>query len=414
MKKSSLRKVALIWAAVMIAVISSTVTLLASSRAAARQDEETRWVSQEDYELLERYKRLDQVRATLMDQYYHELDEDALLLGAIRGMTGCVGDPYTFYYTPEELTRANENSAGAYYGIGVLLQNTAQGDIEVVQVYPDTPAEAAGIRVGDAFVAVDGTPISGEDGRTYNEAVNRIRGAEGSQVVLTVVRDGVRMDIPVTRGDVSISYASYQVLPGNIGYISISQFTGDASSVFHEAIEAFRQANVEGLVIDVRNNPGGLLDQVVSIADELLPTGVIVYVKDRDGVREDFYSDGEMFDVPLAVLVNGMSASASEILAAAVQSFGRGVVVGTNTYGKGIVQSLINFKEDGAGLQLTTSSYFDANDRCPQGVGIRPDVEVALVGDSVPLIPDPESDNQLAAALEAVKERIAGKNDSAA
>lgn len=402
MKKSSLRAVALVWAAVMIAVLSSTVTLLVSSRT-SQQAIGARWVSGEDYEMLERYQRLDAVRSTLLKDYYQELDEEDLLLGAIRGMTASVGDPYTFYYTPEEMKRSNENNAGVYHGIGTLLQTDDEGRIVVIKVYPDSPAEAAGLRAGDFLVAVDGEAISGADGRSYNEAVARIRGADGSQVVLTAVRDGERIDIPVTRGDVSISYASYQVLPGNIGYIAVSQFTGDAADVFGEAIDAFQAQGVEGLIVDVRNNPGGLLDQAVSIADRILPKGTVVYVKERDGTRQDFYSDEEYFDVPLAVLVNGMSASASEILAASVQAFGRGVVVGVNTYGKGIVQSLITYREDGAGMQLTTSSYYDALDRCPQGVGVQPDIEVALEGGAVPLTPDPESDSQLAAAIEAVR-----------
>ena len=407
MKKSSLRTIALVWAAVMIAVVSSTLTLLFSGRAAQSQESREHWVSQEEYDALQRYSRLDEVRASLLRDYYQDLDEDALLLGAIRGMTGAVGDPYTFYYTPEELKRANENNDGAYYGIGTLLQNNTDGVIQVVRVYPDTPAEAAGLRVGDWLLAVDGEDVSGADGRSYNDAVNRIRGEGDTTVVLTVLRgDDEILEIPVVRGPVSISYAEYRMLEGDIGYIDISQFTGNAADVFHEAIEAFKQQGAKALVVDVRDNPGGLLDQAVSIADALLPTGVIVYVKEKDGTRQDFFSDEAYYDVPLAVLVNDMSASASEILASAVQAFQRGTVVGVNTYGKGIVQSLHTFPEDSAGLQMTTSSSFDALDRCPQGVGVQPDVEVALVGDSVPLEPDPVSDNQLAEALALLRKQI--------
>ena len=411
MSKRSLRTVALIWAAVMIAVISSTATLLISGRVTQRQNADNRWVTQEEYDTIQRYSRLEQVRNTLQSEYYQELDDEALMTGAVRGMASSIGDPYTFYYTPEELKRSNENNAGLYHGIGILVQNTAAGGIEIVRVYPNTPAEAAGLRAGDMIQAVNGAVVSGENGRTYNEAVNMIRGEAGTQVTLTVVRDGEALDFPVERGDVSISYASYEVLPGDIGYINISQFTGDAASVFERAIEAFKAQPVRGLVIDLRNNPGGLLDQVVNIADALLPTGVVVYIKERDGTRQDFYSDEAMFDVPLAVLVNDMSASASEILALAVQAFDRGTVVGLNTYGKGIVQSLITYPEDSAGIQLTTSSYYDAQDRCPQGVGVQPDIEVALEGDSIPLEPDPQSDNQLAAAIEAVEAQIEAKGN---
>lgn len=410
MKKTSLRTVALIWAALMIAVVSSTATLLISGRTAQQPVvREERWVTQEEYDTIRRYSRLDEVRQTLMADYYQELDEDALLLGAIRGMTDAVEDRYTFYYTPEELTRANENNAGLYKGIGVLLQNNEEDEIVIVRVYPDTPAEAAGLRMGDVLLAVDDLVVSGKDGRSYNQAVDHIRGQSGTSVEITVRRDGEVMVIPVDRGEVSISYADYRMLAGNIGYISVSQFTGNAASVCEEAFEYFRGQGVDGLVIDLRNNPGGLLDQVVSVADGLLPTGVIVYVKERDGTRQDYYSDEAMYDVPLVVLVNDMSASASEILALSVQAFDRGSVVGTKTYGKGIVQSLTTYPEDGAGIQLTTSSYFDALDRCPQSVGVEPDVMVALDGDSVPLEPDPESDSQLAAALEELHRLIEEK-----
>lgn len=408
MKNSSLRTIALVWAAVMIAVVSSTVTLLISGRAAQQvPDEERRWVSQAEYEALQRYSRLEQVRKTLLNEYYQELDDEQLLLGAIRGMTASVGDRFTFYYTPEEMTRANENNAGAYRGIGVLLQNNALDQIEIVKVYPGSPAEAADLRVGDVLLAVDEIKVSGLDGHAYNDAVNRIRGEEGTSVALTLLRNGKRMDVTLNRGDVKVDYASYQVLPGNIGYVAISQFTGNASAIFHEAIETFKAQKIDGMVIDLRNNPGGLLDQVVAIADELLPTGVIVYVKERDGTRQDFYSDEAMYDVPLTVLVNDMSASASEILALAVQAFDRGTVIGLNTYGKGIVQSMKTFPEDGAGIQYTTSSYFDALDRCPQGVGVKPDIEVALDGKQIPLEPDPASDSQLAAAFEELNRLIA-------
>ena len=403
MKNGNLRRLALIWGALMIAVISSTTTLLVSGRAGRGEGESRRWVTQAEYDTIQRYSRLDEVRQTLLKDYYKELDEDALVLGAIRGMTGSVEDPYTFYYTPEELKRENEDTAGVYFGIGTLLQNTAEGEIEIVRVFPNSPAEAAGVHVGDVILAVDGNAVTGVDGRSYLEAVRRMRGGENTQVILTVRRNGERIAIPVTRGDVRISYASYQVLPGNIGYINITQFSGDASQVFHEAIDAFRAQGVEGLVIDLRNNPGGLLEQAVSIADAVLPKGLIVYTKQRDGSRQDYWSDAACFDVPLAVLVNDMSASASEILAGSVQALGRGVVVGLTTYGKGVVQSLQTFQADNAGIQLTTASYYDALDRCPQEVGVQPDVEVALEGDAPPLEPDPASDNQLAEAIARLK-----------
>lgn len=405
MNKRSVRIFALVWAGLMIAVLSSTATLLLTGRLSSREQPD-HFVTESEYETIQRYQRLDEIRERLLRDYYQPLDEDSLLLGAIHGMTESIGDPYTFYYTPEEMKRSDEDNAGLYHGIGVLVQASQDGYIQVLRVYPDTPAEAAGLRVGDLIVAVDGEPISGEDGRTYNDAVNMIRGEDGTSVRLTILRDGETMDVDALRADVNVSFASWQLLEGDIGYISLTQFTGDAADRFQQALDDLRAQGAKGLVVDVRNNPGGLLDQVVKIADSLLPQGLIVYIEERDGTRLDYYSDEAMVDVPLVVLVNDMSASASEILAASVQALGRGEVIGLTTYGKGIVQTLVSFDPDGAGLQLTTSSYYDANGRSIHGVGVTPDVEVALEGDSIPLDPDPKSDNQLAVAIEEIEKMI--------
>ncbi len=408
MKKRATRIVELIWAAVMIAVVASTATLLMSSRG-----EGQRWVSEEEYARVKRYERLDEVRKTLMDEYYKPLDEEALLLGAIHGMTNAVGDVYTFYYTPEEMKRENEDTAGRYQGIGVQVERTQDGHIEIVRVYSNTPSEDAGLKVGDQVVSVDGEPVQADTFAAYMDGVRRMRGEENTEVLLGIRRGTQTLEFTVQRRAVTVSYADYQIIDGNIGYVSIAQFSGDAASRFDEAIEAFKAAGVAGMVIDLRNNPGGLLNEVNQIADRILPEGVIVYVEDRAGARTDYYSTAEYYDVPVAVLVNGMSASASEILAASVQALDRGTVVGLTTYGKGVVQTMTTFSADGAGMQYTTASYFDANGRSINGVGVTPDVEIALDADRVPIEPDPEHDNQLAKALEILrgdgKQRVAGE-----
>lgn len=404
MKKRSMRILGLVWGLIMVAVISSTLTLLFAGKSTSQ--EASHWVSGSDYERIARYDRLDEVRETLLNDYYQELDEDELLLGAIQGMMAAVGDPYTFYYTPEEMARSNENSEGLYHGVGILVQRNKDGYIEVLRVYPDSPAEAAGVRVSDLITAVDGNVISGEDGKTYNDAVEQIRGDVGTQVELTIQRDDKTLKLMVTRADVNVSYADYQIISGDIGYVSIAQFTGDAAERFEEAIDYFKEQNIAGMVIDLRNNPGGLLTEVIQIADSILPEGEIVYIQDREGRRTDYYSDADGYDVPLVVLVNDMSASASEILAVAVQTFDRGTVVGMTTYGKGIVQSLLTFEEDGAGMQLTTASYYGSDGRSIHGVGVTPDIEVALEADHIPLNPDPISDNQLATALKELERLI--------
>ena len=398
MKKRATRIVQLMWAAVMIAVVASTATLLMSSRG-----EGQRWVTEEEYARVKRYERLDEVRKTLMDEYYKPLDEEALLLGAINGMTGAVGDVYTFYYTPEEMKRENEDTAGSYQGIGIQVERTRDGCIEIVRVYAGTPAEAVGLKTGDRLVAVDGESVRADTFAAYMDGVRRMRGEENTGVHLAIQRGTQSLEFTVERRNVTISYTEYQIIDGDIGYVAISQFSGDAATRFDEAIEAFKAANVSGMVIDLRNNPGGLLNVVNQIADRILPEGVIVYVEDRAGARTNYYSTADYYDAPLVVLVNGMSASASEILAASVQALNRGVVVGLTTYGKGVVQTMTTFSSDGAGMQYTTASYFDADGRSINGVGVTPDVEIALDAERVPITPDPEHDNQLARALEILR-----------
>ncbi|MBR0366838.1 MAG: S41 family peptidase [Clostridia bacterium] len=401
MKNKPTRVVALIWAAVMIAAVSSTLTLLLTG---VRSGEH--WVSEREYEAVQRYKRLDEVRDILMTQYYQPLDEEALVTGAIRGMTKAVGDVYTFYYTPEEMQRESEDEQGRYRGIGVLIERSADGYIEIVRVYPDSPAELAGLKVGDLIYSVDGKLVGGLRGKNYEDGVKLIRGEENTTVRLGILRGKEVFEADVMRADVNISYASYQLIGDDVGYVSISQFSGDAAERFDEALGYFKGHNARGMIIDLRNNPGGFLTEVNRIADRILPKGIIVYIQDRDGVRTDYYSDADMYDIPVVVLVNRMSASASEILAASVQALERGKVVGVTTYGKGIVQTLKTFDSDGAGMQYTTSSYYDAQGRSINGVGVTPDVEVALEGDRVPMDPDPVSDNQLSTALEVLREEM--------
>lgn len=406
MKRRVVIITAVVWMLVIVAVASSALTALVLS--GSDGGSALRVVSEDAYEIIDRYRRLDEVRETLMSEYYQPLDEDELVLGAIRGMMSAVGDPYTFYYTADEMTAANEEFGGVYHGVGMLVQLTDDGAIEVARVYEDSPAEAAGVRMGDRIVAVDGVEVSGESAQTLNEAIDRIQGEDGTTVVLSVQRDGEILDLEVMRAEVSISYVEYQIINGDIGYINISQFSGNDVEGFQEAVSALQAAEVSGVIIDIRNNPGGLLTDVVEIADALLPEGLIAYVEDGHGNRTEYTSDADYWDVPLVVLVNGMSASASELLSAAIQDYGRGTIVGTTTYGKGIVQTLITFAEDGAGMQLTTASYYSPSGRSIHENGVEPDVTVELSEDCDLTVPSPnlENDNQLAAALEALQARI--------
>ncbi len=406
MKRRTFFIVAGIGLLVLVAAASSALTAIAlsGSRGAVLVGADARAV-------LERYRRLEEVRSTLMRDYYQPLDEDTLMLGAIRGMMNAVGDPYTFYYTAEEMSAANAEFDGVYHGVGMVVQRTKDGMIEVARVYADSPAEEAGIWAGDRIVAVDGERVSASNAQALGDAVSRIQGEDGTDVVITVLRDGEEHALSVRRAEVAISYVDYQIIDGDIGYVNIAQFSGDDVERFEEAVSAFQAAEVSGMILDLRGNPGGLLTDVVAIADQLLPEGLIAYVEDGAGRRTEYTSDASYWDVPLVVLVNDMSASAAELLTAAIQDHDRGAVVGTTTFGKGIVQTLIEFSEDGAGMQLTTASYYSPNGRSIHQNGVEPDISVALSDDCDPSIPQPnlENDNQLAAAMQALQARIAAQ-----
>ena len=396
MKKRNALLLALMWVLVIACTAGATTMLLLSGRIGNVG------------ETLSRYARLEAIRSTLVKDYYQEVDEDALIEGAIRGMMYALEDPYTFYYTPDELQRHDAQSEGIYSGLGILVQNNADGEIEIIRVYEGGPADAAGAQAGDRIVAVDGVPVSGGSAEELSDAVDRMRGESGSTVELQLRREGELLELTLTCGDVHVSNVNSAVLEGNIGYIEICQFSGDDVEGFRAALEELQAENVRGLVVDLRNNPGGLLTDVVEIADLLLPEGDVVYVENRAGERITYSSDAEYWDVPLVVLINGMSASASEILAAAVQDFDRGALVGTRSYGKGIVQSLLVFESDGAGMQYTSATYYTPSGRCIHGTGVSPDIFAEAPEGYYNLtgVPDPESDVQLKAALVQLEQRM--------
>ena len=389
MPKRSVSLLTFVCVLLIVAMSASTLTLLlTASRPAAPAVGEGR------------LQRAEEILALVEGLYYREVDEEALETAAIDGMLAALDDPYTFYYTNEAYAAMNEETTGRYVGVGLLVGEDENGALTVLRVFRDSPAEAAGMKAGDELTAIDATPVGAGTALGLTETTALLKGDGEAPVRVEVSRDGEALAFTLTRGDVNINYVEYSILEGEVGYLSIYQFTGDDVSGVEEALSAFRQAGVTALVVDVRSNPGGLLDDVVKICDMLLPEGLIVYTEDRSGAREEYYADGEYWNVPMAVLVNGDSASASEIFAAAVQDTGRGVVVGEVTYGKGVVQTLYSFPE-GDGVQLTTAAYYTPSGRSIHGQGVTPDIEVALAADASVVFhaPDAQTDAQLQAAL---------------
>lgn len=346
--------------------------------------------------------KLDLINA-LIDRYYlyeDEVDADALVEGIYSGYASALGDPYTEYYDKEEAQALLENTNGEFSGIGATLTQ-ASGDtgVTIVNVYKDSPADKAGLKAGDILYQVDDHEVAGEDLETV---VSWVKGETGTEVTLKVRRDGEELTVTAVRDTIEVQTVEYEMKEDNIGYLSVSEFDKVTYDQFSEALDSLEEQGMEGLVIDLRNNPGGNLDTVTDMLRLLLPEGTIVSIKDKDGNTEELTCDGEHeFTKPLAVLVNQYSASASEIFSGAVQDYGTGQIVGVTTYGKGVVQQLTDLG-DGTYLKLTIAEYYTPSGRSINGIGVEPDVEVEYKYDEN----DPDADNQLDRAIEVVRNEM--------
>ncbi|NLK78032.1 MAG: PDZ domain-containing protein [Clostridiales bacterium] len=339
--------------------------------------------------------------ADILDQYYYEdIDENALVEGMYAGMVGGIGDPYTCYYTAEEYKSLNETTSGSYYGIGaVLTQNAETKTVTILHVYPGTPAEEAGVKDGDVIVKVDDV-----DGNSMelSELVKHIKGEEGTTVHLQLMREDSEdyVEVDVERRQIDIPTVQYQMLQGNIGLIQISEFSDNTPEQFDAAIKDLQSQGMVSMIVDLRDNPGGVLQSVCTMLDEILPKGTLVYTEDKYGNRTDYDSDESCLDIPMAVLINGNSASASEIFAGAIKDYEYGTLIGTTSFGKGIVQSIIPL-DDGSAIKVTMAKYFTPKGNYIHGKGIDPDIELEYEyqGDASATY-DPMQDNQVLKAIE--------------
>lgn len=341
----------------------------------------------------------------MLDTYYvedydKELAEELMYTGLVAG----VGDPYTYYLSADSLAEQVEKNSGHFVGIGVEIYAGDDGYIVVSSVTPGGPAEAAGILAEDKITEVDGESITG---KTAADVSALVKGEEGTDVTLTIFREstGEVLEKTVTRQDIQVQTVSWRMMDDNIGYISITNFRENTYSQFKEALDTLEAEGMEKLVLDLRNNTGGLVKSAHEIGEELLPEGIMVYTMDKEGNREDTLCDDVYNDVPMVVLVNGNSASAAEILAGAIQDTGRGELIGTTTFGKGLVQRLFTLP-DGSGLNVTIQKYYTPNGTSIHGVGITPDYEVELPEEYAEQtnIP-PETDTQLQKAVEVLSEK---------
>ncbi len=343
-------------------------------------------------------KKLSYLEQVIDRNYLEEPEKEELEEGLYAGLLYGLGDPYSYYYTEEEYEEESSATEGAYVGVGVALQKNPEGGVRVVECYEGGPAEKAGVKAEDIISAVDGVDVTEME---TSEVVDLVQESSKEAVTLTVHRQDVEepLSFSVEITDVELPTVFPEMLDENTGYIRISSFSGVTCEQYQEAFAQLSEAGMEQLIIDLRGNPGGLLTSVCDILREILPEGLIVYTEDKYGNREEYTCDGEHpLKMPLAVLVNEASASASEIFAGAVQDYSIGTIVGTNTYGKGVVQAILPL-EDKSAVKLTVSRYYTPKGNSIHEKGIAPDVEVRL--DSELLNKEEishEEDNQLQAA----------------
>lgn len=344
---------------------------------------------------------------TLVDSYYLEkVDPSVFADGIYKGFMGSLEDPYSTYYTKNEYTALMESSSGIYQGIGATVsQDVKTGIITVVKPFKNSPAYKVGILPGDILYMVEGEEVTGVD---LSEVVSRMKGVEGTKVRISVLREGKTdpIEYTIVRQEINVPTIEHKMLADKIGYIIITEFDEITVSQFSSAVDELEKAGMKGLIVDVRNNPGGLLSSVVNVLDRLLPKSLIVYTEDKYGNRLEEIAkdkDGKKIKVPLAVLINGNSASASEIFAGTIQDYNIGTIVGTTSFGKGIVQKVIPLS-DGTAIKLTISKYFTPKGRNIHGVGILPDVEIDLTDELKKLVTIPiDQDIQLQKAIKIVK-----------
>ncbi|MCR4646541.1 MAG: S41 family peptidase [Oscillospiraceae bacterium] len=345
-----------------------------------------------------KYDRLEALDTYVRARFYQkDIDEEQLMDGMLKGYVAGLGDPYSRYLSAEEFDELVTKEAGLKSGIGIYAVLNDDGNIRITRIEEDGPADEAGIEPGDIITAVNGEPVT-ELG--YSDAVENLRGEEGTDVQITFLRNGLERKINITRRYYDVRTVFYQMLDGQIGYIRITNFRENTAEQFQQALDEMLGSGARYLLFDVRGNTGGLLKSLEKMLDPLLPEGVIATATYQDGKTETaIYSDASETDLPMAVLVDGGSASAAELFAASLRDFGKAKLVGTTTFGKGVMQTTQRL-EDGGGLTLTVATYQTTVSECYHGVGLTPDLEVEPGENVDPYEIDRETDPQLAAGID--------------
>lgn len=366
-------------------------------------------ISKSDFEgyqtLINEYKDIENLRKYIKSNYYLEVEDEILIEGMKKGLFSALGDPYSQFMNADEFKSYMESSSGEYPGIGVYLAPNDDNEIEIVAPIEDTPADRAGLKAKDLIIAVNGETVNAS---VMDETISKVKGEPGTPVTLTIYRPSAKekFDIEIIREWIDIKVVKSRMLDKEIGYIRISMFDSNVASEFEKHMKELAKKGAKGLVLDLRQNPGGYLQQCVEIADQLLGTGIIVYTESRNGDDEIFKSKGAKTDAKIVILVDQGSASASEILTAALKENDAATVIGTTTYGKGLVQVVRPYGKDN-GFKLTTSQYFTPDGNNIHKVGIVPDI-IEPLNESYFEIEKPtdEDDNQLQKAIEVLRTKL--------
>lgn len=406
-------KKAAAWGAVIIilftALFSSFITLKVNEYNVIKNGDT---ITGEDFtEMKDFYKKFNQIKGVIEQDYIEQPKLETLLNGAIKGMVASLEDPYSYYLTADEYKDFLIDVQGTYAGVGLSVTvSKDDNQITVMDAFKGSPAAEAGIIVGDKIIGIDGEDV---DGTMLDAAVNKMRGEPDTEVKVTILRKGEVKDLSIIRANINLPDMEYKMLDNKIGYIWLYRFDQNSSVNFINAIKDLQTQNMKGLVLDLRNNPGGLLNECMAISDVLLPKGLVLYSEDKNGNREDYPSTADYLNIPLTVLVNEYSASASEVLSGAVQDHGVGVIIGKTTFGKGLVQTIRGPFKEGDVVKLTTSKYFTPKGRDINHIGVVPDIEVNVSDEAAKFITDNpgkelplELDAPLVRGLEEIKKLL--------
>lgn len=337
---------------------------------------ETVTISKEEYERLKQYERLDEVKQYVEAYFYEEPKDESMMDGAIQGLLSGLGDAYSFYYPKEAWAKMKEDDSGKYAGIGVMmLGNYKDGSVTIVRVFKNTPAERAGLKKGDVFYMVEDVQVTTA---TMQDAVDIMRGVPGEKVHIEIVRNGEVMPFDLIKANITVNRAEHKMIDDKVGYIILFEFAGGSKEAFLEAYEDLKAKGMQHLILDLRDNPGGWVGDAEKIGDLFLDKKLLYYTMDRFERRKEHTTNQGADQIPMTILVNEHSASASEILAAAMQDHKRAFILGEKTFGKGVIQYVVPLSDEVTGFQFTAAQYFSPLGHKVHKEGITPDRVVEM------------------------------------